>query len=205
MATLHLMLSEGFDPAQAEALAGALRTTIRTETPEIYCRRANGDTPLPQFIHAVAQWQLWQDTLGASATTFINRLGTRAQDIAWDEAEHLLQWPDVAPLACVAKAFATAKETLAQASNLIIGLNIPNERFGTVVVIGDSRPVKIAYRMARFVIRAEPISWVIQRAMATGEAPRGPAILTFLEDGGVQIKWDSRADMREHEARLAPS
>lgn len=204
MATLHLMLSEGFDPAGAETLAVALRPIITTETPEIVCRRTDKDAPLRQFIHAVAQCQLWHEALGASAAIFVNRLGTRAFDIAWDEADHLLAWPDVAPLARMAMAFALAKESLAQGSSLVIGLNIPNDRFGTVVVTEDSRPVKIAYRIARFVVQAERISQIIQRAMATGETPRGPALLTFGDDGGVRITWNSRADMRGHEVRLEP-
>jgi hypothetical protein len=202
MATLHLMLSEGFTPASADELARALAPYIRTETPEIYCRKSSDLEALPQFIHAVGQGQLWQESLGESAAVFLNQLGYRAADIAWDEAEHALARTDCAPLAGVAMALTVAKETIARPVSIIVGLNIPNDRFGTVVVIDDSRPVKIAFAIARFVTRADEIAMVIQRAVVTGETPRGPALLSFDDDGSVLIKWNSRADMRPHEARL---
>ncbi len=202
MATLHLMLSEGFTPDAADGLARALAPHIRTETPEIYCRKSSGLEALPQFIHAVGQGQLWQDALGAPAAAFLNQLGYRAADISWDEAEHALARSDCAPLAQVATAFTMAKETIARPASVIVGLNIPNDRFGTVAMIEDTRPVKVAYAIVRFVSRADEIATVIQRAVVTGEAPRGPALLSFDDDGGVMIRWNSRADMRPHEARL---
>lgn len=202
MATLHLMLSEGFSQDAADRLARALATVIKTETPEIVCRKTAETETLPQFIHAVAQSQLWQDTLGAPAATFLNQLGYRAQDIAWDEAEHALARADVTPLSHVANAMARAKESIAQPASIIVGLNIPNDRFGTVVVIEESRPVKIAFVMARFITRAGDIARVIERAVVTGDTPRGPALLTFDDDGSVLIRWNSRADMRGHETRL---
>jgi hypothetical protein len=202
MATLHLMLSEGFTPDVAEGLARDLAPYILTETPEIFCRKSSELETLPQFIHAVAQGQLWQDALGAPATAFLNQLGYRAADISWDEAEHSLARSECAPLARVVTAFTTARETIARPASIVVGLNIPNDRFGTVVMIDDSRPVKIAYAIARFVSRAGEIATVIQRAVVTGETPRGPALLSFGDDGSVLIRWNSRADMRPHEARL---
>lgn len=203
MATLHLMLSEGFSPDAADALARALAPHIPPETPEIYCRTTEAPPDsLPQFIHAVAQWPLWHGALGRPAAAFINQLGYRAADISWDEAEHALGRADIAPLGQIAAAFATARDTLARPASIIVGLNIPNDRFGTVVVIDERRVVKIAYAIARFVGRAEEIATVIQRAMVTGETPRGPALLAFDDDGGVLIRWNSRADMRAHETRL---
>jgi hypothetical protein len=202
MATLHLMLSEGFTPDAAAGLAQALPPDIRPETPEIYCRKSSELEALPQFIHAVGQGQLWQDALGAPAAAFLNQLGYRTADISWDEAEHALSRSDCAPLARVVTAFTVAKETIARPASIIVGLNIPNDRFGTVVVIDESRPVKIAYVIARFVSRADEIATVIQRAVVTGETPRGPALLSFGDDGSVVIRWNSRADMRPHEARL---
>ncbi len=124
------------------------------------------------------------------------------RDISWDEAEHALARSDCAPLARIAGALTIAKETIARPASIIVGLNIPNDRFGTVVVIDDRRPVKIAYAIARFVSRAAEIATVIQRAVVTGETPRGPALLSFGDDGSVLIRWNSRADMRPHEARL---
>ena len=202
MATLHLMLSEGFSQDAVDNLTSALETVIKTETPEIVCRKTAEREPLPQFIHAVAQAQLWQDTLGSSAAHFLNRLGYRGKDIAWDEAEHALTQEDVAPLAHVVKAMADMKDSIARPASIVVGLNIPNDRFGTVVMIEATRPIKIAYDIARFVSRADAIATVIQRAVVTGETPRGPALITFEDDGGVTIRWNSRADMRPHEARL---
>jgi hypothetical protein len=202
MATLHLMLSEGFSQDAADRLARALASVMTIETPEIVCRKTAETEALPQFIHAVAQAQLWQDTLGSSAAIFLNRLGYRAKDIAWDEAEHALARADVSALAQFANAMASTKDSVARPASIIVGLNIPNDRFGTVVVIEASRPIKIAYGIARFVTRADVIATVIQRAVVTGETPRGPALLTFDDDGSVLIRWNSRADMRAHEARL---
>jgi hypothetical protein len=201
MAALHLTLSEAFSPEVADRLARALDCHIDTETPEIYCRKTSEPDILPQFIHMVGQWQLWQTALGYEAKLFVNQLGRRRADIAWEEAEHALQRPEIAPLAEIADAIAATRDTVAQEASIIVGLNLPNNRFGTVMVIEDSRPVKIAYAIARFVDRAEDIVTVIEHAVAVGEMPRGPALLSF-EDDGVMVRWNSRADMRVHEQRL---
>lgn len=202
MATLHLMLSEGFTPDAADGLARALAPYILTETPEIFCRKSSEAEALPQFIHAVGQGPLWQGALGAPAAAFLNQLGYRAADISWDEAEHSLARDDCEPLAGVVAAFTMAKESIALPASIIVGLNIPNDRFGTVVMVDDTRPVKVAYAIARFVSRADEIATVVQRAVVTGETPRGPALLSFADDGSVVIRWNSRADMRPHEALL---
>lgn len=202
MATLHLMLSEGFTSDAADGLAHALAPYMRTETPEIVCRKSSEVEALPQFIHAVGQGRLWQDALGAPAAAFLNQLGYRAADISWDEAEHSLARSDCEPLAGVVAAFTMARESIAQPASIVVGLNIPNDRFGTVVMVDDTRPVKVAYAIARFVGRADEIATVVQRAVVTGETPRGPALLSLDDDGSVLIRWNSRADMRPHEVRL---
>lgn len=200
MSTLHLTLSEAFSSQAADSLMRALDPHIKVETPEIYLRTPPSQAP--QFIHAVGKWQLWEQSLGSFAADFVRRLGYRPTTIAWTDAARLLNDESIRPLAAVASALIAVKRAVKEPATIIVGLNIPNDRFGTVVVIDDDEAVKVAYGIARFVDRAREISTVISRAVAIGETPRGPALLSFEEDGGVTIRWASRADLREHEQRL---
>ena len=206
MATLHLTLSEAFTPDIADSLARSLDRYINTEVPEIYYRKPSADAAdgAPQFIHAVAQSQLWQGALGRAANSYLDLIGRRNDAIDWNIAGEALARPEITPLSEVAHAFAAARDCLPEGAAIVVGLNLPNDRFGTVVVIDRGDPARIAQGIARFVCRCQEISTVIERAIVIGEIPLGPALLTMQDDGAVMIRWNSRADMQAHQARLEP-
>ena len=130
------------------------------------------------------------------------RLGQRAADASWDAAQKLFERNEIKPLADVATALAQIKRALGDTTEIIVGLNIPEQNWGTVLIIREDDPVKIAYALARFIDAAENISVEMKKEVAAGRAPLGRAEITLEANGDVLIRWQSQADFSRHEKRI---
>ena len=200
MATLHLTLAGDIEPSEADHLAQSLRNHLDVEDPRFLVRKDEVGVIL-QFVQLIGDWVAWIP-LGASVTAYLVRLGQRAADASWVAAQNHFKRKEIKPLADVATTLAQAKRAFGDATEIIVGLDIPEKIWGTVLIIREDDPVKIAYALAKFIDAAETISVEIKKEVAAGRAPLGRAEITLEADGGIIVRWQSQADFSRHEKRI---
>lgn len=206
MAALLLRLSEGLGTATAAKLDSVLRNHFEVGKSDFYVRCSADE--LPQVIHLLGSWQVWVAGLGAVAAGFLAKIGQRSADSLWDVVRDALRRPEAKPLSDISSALADVRTGSGKRPTICIGLDIPNDHFGTCVVIdkdqGDGE--KIALSIARFVAHAEKISDVMKQEIANGREPVSIAVAAPLEGGGFKIKWATWAkdqqDFVEHEREI---
>ena len=82
-----------------------------------------------------------------------------------------------------------------------VGLDIPDDHFGTTLSITSSDPERVVYELATFLVHVEPLSKAMQEEIAAGREPFGPASIKILEDGSLLVNWITQ-DGKAHEIRV---
>jgi hypothetical protein len=141
------------------------------------------------------------DPLGVVATAFLTAIAKHAADDLYDAVKSPLNRPEITPLAKVSEALATAVEQAGPGAEIIVGLNIPERNWGTVLFIRDRSPEKIAVALARFTSKADELSSLMKAEVQAGRAPLGRATITFEEDNWV-ARWRSQKDSVACEIRI---
>ena len=83
-----------------------------------------------------------------------------------------------------------------------MGLNIPDDHFGTAVSIKPSDPEEEARVPASFIVHGEQISKAMQAEVEAGFTPLGRAIIELQNDGSLLVSWVVQTDFRRHELRI---
>ncbi len=198
MTTIHLTASERFDDAEADALAEALRKHFDVDGPHHLMRKAD---LLPQFVQLLADYKLWV-ALGLVASGFLTKIGQRAGDAVWDAIKERLKRKDAKPLADITDALARARKAAGPTGFIRIGLDMPDDRFGTVLTIHDTEPEKIAYAIARFCAKAEDIAATLRTEIDGGRGPAVGVTVTLLEGDAVMLEWQNRSDLKKRQVRI---
>ena len=203
MSELNLILSECFDTEDAAAVHAALNEHLSLGQPQPFIRRS-ADPTLISFIQLVGDAAAWLPLAAASTffVSYLSTLGKHAGDATRDGIASLFKRKEVKPLADVATTLATAANKADGEVVIVVGLNIPNYNFGTVVIIKNGNPADVAYNLAAFVIHAEELSKTMLAEVAAGRAPLGPAVVEVQDDGSLLVKWHSQADFKEHKIRI---
>jgi len=198
MAAIHLTVSERISDAETSSLVDALRAHFEIDGPHHYFRKAES---VPQFIQLLADWKVWVG-LGLLASGFLTKIGQRAGDALWDSIRERLKRKDAKPLADTAAALARARKAAGASGYICIGLAVPDDYFGTVVVIHDTEPEKIAYQIARFAEKAEAIAAAMREEISAGNGPTSRVTVTLLDDGGVKLEWHAQSGFKPRERHL---
>ena len=199
MPQLELATTELIGSQRAERLATDLRRHLDVAGPYTIARRSADQ--LPQYIQLLGDHALWA-ALAVPATvfltSFLQTLGRRAADATWDGVAALLKKDKVKPLADVATALADAKRS---GIEIVVGLDIPDRYFGTVLRITADSAEDIALPLAVFVTRADELSAIMKAEVEAGRAPLGRALITLEEDGGLTVRWRCK-NFAEHVMRI---
>ena len=83
-----------------------------------------------------------------------------------------------------------------------VGLNIPDDHFGTAISIMPGDPEEVARVLASFIVHVEQISKVMRAEIEAGRTPLGPAIIKLQDDGSLMVSWVAQADLNRHELRI---
>jgi hypothetical protein len=197
---MTLLVPQSLTPAEAADVVAALREHMDVGDARWLVRKSVDparDAPFLQLIGDVATWL----PLSAAATVFFSTLAKRAADATWDALARAFQQKDAKPLADVATALGKAMEKSGPATELIVGLSIPDRHWGTALVIRDADPVKIAAEFAVFIAHAEKIARTMEAEVAAGRAPLGRARIS-IEGDTVVVRWMSQGDLAKHEVRI---
>ncbi len=200
MTELNLELSERFDKEDAETMRVALSEHLVVGKPSFIFRRSAG-TDLASFIQLLGDLAAWLP-LSAAATVYLSTLAKHAGDATWNGLRQLLHSKEVKPLADVADTLATIANKIDGEVEIVVGLNIPDEHFGTAISIRVRDPVEISRILATFVVRIPELSKIVQAEVEAGRQPLGRVTVEIQDDSSLLVKWCSQADFKVHEKRI---
>ena len=202
MSELSLVLTEKFTEADAQAIRAALNRRLRVSKPEWLYRRSIDPPQVVQLLGAALAWQVLVKPAAAFITAFFSNLGKRASDAAWDSAAEWKKDKDLTPLADVATTLAAATDSVGGEVIISVGLDIPDDQFGTVISTKSRDPLEVARILSSFVVRAETISDAVQAEIERGYEPLGPFVMQLEQDGSVTIRWHAMRDSKIYEKRI---
>lgn len=153
MSELSLELSEKFTEADASAIRAALNRHLGVREPTWRYRRSVDPPSIIQLLGAVAAWQVLVKPAAAFAKSFFSALGKRAADAAWDGAVRWKRNKGLRPLADVATALVAAADRVGGKVTISVGLDIPDDHFGTVVSTESRDAFEVARLLSAFVVR----------------------------------------------------
>ena len=134
MSELYLELSEKFRD-EADGIRAELSKHLKIGQPSISIRRS-ADPTLPSFIQLLGGFLAWK-VLYPPAKAFLETLGKRAGEALWDK---IASRNEVKQLADVATTLATASACVDGEVVISVGLNIPDDYFGTSIIHQILRP-----------------------------------------------------------------
>ena len=190
MSELILGLSEKFHH-EADSIRAELSKHVKVGQPQLFTYFSVDPPSLIQLLGGFLAWKV----LYPPAKAFLETLGKRAADATWDKFANR---NEVKPLADVATTLATASACVDGEVVITVGLNIPDDYFGTSIRIKSSDPGEVAHVLACFIVHVEQLSKAMQAEVAAGRRPAGPAIIERQDDESLVVRWKTR-DGRAHE------
>ena len=195
MSELKLALSEKFD---AEAIRAELSEHLKVSEPKFLLFKAVDPPSVLQLLGDAGAWL----PLSAAAAVYLSTLAKRAADATWDRLASLFNSNEVKPLADVAKTLATAANSVDGEVTIAVGLNIPDDHFGTAISIKPGDPEEVARVLASFIVHVEQISKAMRGEVEAGRTPLGGASIELQDDGSLLVSWVARSTHRRHELRI---
>ena len=176
MSELYLELSEKFRD-EAAGIRDELSKHLKVGRPSIVFRRS-ADPTLPSFIQLLGGVLAWK-VIYPPAKAFLETWGKRAGEATWDKFANR---NEVKPLTDVATALTTAGARVDGEVEITVGLNIPDDRSGTLISVKSSDPEAVARVLAYFVVHVEQLSKAMKAEVAAGRTPFEPAIIERQDD-----------------------
>ena len=150
------------------------------------------------MLGAAAEWLGLRDAVKVYFTT----LAKHAGDATWNKLASLKESKEVKPLVDVASTLTMAAKRVDGKAKIIIGINIPDNNFGTELSIQPTNIEGVIYGLASFIVHVEELSVAMQREIEAGREPLGPANIEIQDDGSLVVKWIGRNDLKEHVLRI---
>ena len=196
MSELKLELTKKFD---AGAIRAELNEYLKVSEPTLMFFKSADPPSIIKLLGDVVAWL----PLSAPATVYLSTLAKRAADATWDGLASLFNSNEVKPLADVSKTLATAANSVDGEVTIAVGLNIPDDRFGTAISIKPGAPEEVARVLASFIVYVEQISKAMREECEAGRTPLGGAGIELQDDGSLLISWVAQADSSRHELRIS--
>ncbi len=202
MLELSLVLSEKFAEDDATSIRTALSQHLHVGKPVFLWRQSIDPPSAIQLLGAAALWLPLVTAATAFAKSFFSTLGKRAADTAWDNAAAWKANKDLKPLADVATALVAGADRVGGEVRIGVGLNMPDDHFGTMIWTDSRDPLEVARMLSVFVVRAEKIAATMQAAIERGQEPIGPVTIEIEDDGSVTIRWCAASGFKIHQERV---
>ena len=194
---LNLTLTGQFSAGEADRLRRALGEHLQVDKPRALLFRSTGPD-VCSLIEVIGDATNWLP-LKVAATAYLSRLAYHASDATWNALRSRFKREETKPLADVADALAATANKVEGEVEIVLGLNIPNNHFGTCVSIEDREPEEIARQLAALIVRIENVSEAMQAEIDAGRRPIGGARIEVRDDGSLLIRWQREADGKECE------
>ena len=198
MSELNLALTEKFGADNAAAIRAELSEYLKVSEPRFIIMRSADP---PSFIQLLGDVLAWLP-LKAAATVYLSTLAKRAGDATCNRLASLFNSNEVKPLAGVAKTLAKAADSVDGEVEIVVGLNIPDDHFGTAISIKPGDPEEVARVLVSFIVHEEQISKAMLAEVEAGRTPLGPAIIKLQDDGSLLVSWTAQVDFIRHELRI---
>ena len=183
MSELYLVLSEKFHH-EGDSIRAELSKHLKVGQPRMVSL-CSADPSLPSFINLLGDVPTWLP-LYAAATAYLATLAKRAAEATWDKISNR---NEVKPLAEVATTLTKVAARVDGKVTISIGLNIPDDYFGTSLFIQSSDSEEVARVLACFIVHVEQVSKAMQDEVAAGRTPFGPAFIELQDDGSLLVRW----------------
>ena len=193
MAGLNLVVSGRFSTQDADTLRAELREHLAVGEPQTLLRRS-ADPILPSIIEIIGDGWL---PLKAAAIAYLSRLAIHAGDTTWNALRSRFKREETKPLAGVANALATTANKVEGKVVIVLGLNIPDDAFGTCISTEVREPEEIARQLAALIVRSENVSKVMHAEIDAGRRPIGRARIEVQDDDSLVIRWKRKTDGKE--------
>ena len=195
---LSLVLSEKFTAEDASSIRAALGQHLRVGNPRSVWRLSIDPPSTIELLGAVAAWKILIKPAAAFANAFVKKAG----EAAWDRVTQRKTKEDFSPLVDVVTALVAAANRVGGEVRIGVGLNIPDDHFGTVIWTDSRDPMQVAQSLSAFVVRAEKISATVRPEMERGHEPIGSFFVELDRDGSVTIRWRGASDFKTYEVRV---
>ena len=202
MSEIGLVLSEKFSADDAVSIRAALSRHLQVSKPVSVRQRAIDPPSFIQLLGAAAAWQILVKPAAAFAKGFFSTLGKKTAEAAWDGAAEWKKSEDLKPLVDVVTALVAAADRVGGEVKIVVGLNIPDDHFGTVLSTDSRDPLEVARILSAFVVRAERLSDMMQSEMERGHEPIGEVLVELARDGSMTIRWRAGSDFKAYEERI---
>ena len=202
MSELILILSERFAVDDVSAIRAALGRHLRVRNPRFMVRQSIDPPSTIQLLGAVAAWQILVKPAAAFIKAFFSTLGKKSAEAAWDLVAARKKNDDLKPLVDVVHALVDAADRVGGEVKIGVGLDIPDDHFGTVIWTDSPDPMDIARSLSAFVVRAETISATVRAEIERGNEPIGSFFVELECDGSVTIRWRRVSDFKVCETRI---
>lgn len=199
---LHLLFSARVDTNDAVAVRAALGEHLVVGTHKERLQKS-ADPSLNVFIQLLGEAACWLP-LVVPATFFfksyLSTLGKHAADATRDGLRQVFKNKEVKPLADVSTILVKIANKVD--GEIIVGLDIPDDSFGTAIRIKTQKPEELAYQLAAFLVHVEVLSNRMKAEVAAGHVPRSGVVVQVQDDGSLLVKWHTQINNKDYEIRI---
>ena len=196
MSEVKLTVSEKFTPEDAESIRSRLGCHLPVGTTQ-RIHRASFDPPsLIQLLGAVEAWQILEIPALAFVTWFSITIAKKAGEATWDRFSDQKNNKDIEPLVAVVTTLVEATPRGDGEVHIGIGLNIPDNFYGTVIWTDSCDPIQVARNLSVLVVNAKKIARTAQAEIEHGNKPVGSFVIELENDGSMTIRWTDHADFK---------
>lgn len=192
-------MTEGFDRDVAADLVKTWQSVVPTGSPQIY-ERKTFDTLL-QYIQLIGAAPIWAP-LGVAGTAYLGRLAYLAADDTMGILRTKLNTKTSGRIEELAAGIIAARKKLDSPSQVLIGINVPDDRWGTVLVLDTEDQETLEREISIYASNVERISHFLKYYCERGEGPLGQGKITICQDGQIEIQWMSQRDFKKHHVLL---
>lgn len=185
MSELHLQVTENLYH-ESENIHAELSTHLKISKPRIISLRSFDPPSWIQLLGDAVAWQPLYAAAVVFCTAYVATLGKKAAETTWDK---ICKREDVKPLADVAITLATRANSIGGEVQVVVGLDIPDDYFGTAIAIDPSDPEEVARVLASFVVHADQLSEAMKTEIGVGRIPAARAVVTLQDDGGLLVQY----------------
>ena len=141
---LRLVLTEKFTETDASEIRAALNRHLRVSKPGRYYRASIDPPSVIKLLGAAALWLPLVTAATAFAKSFFSTLGKRMADAAWDSLAARKEHKDIKPLIDVVNTLVSAADHVEGRVYIDVGLDIPDDFFGTAISTESRDPLELA-------------------------------------------------------------
>lgn len=202
MSELILTLSERFSAEDAASIRADLRQHLQVGNPQFIWRRSVDPISTLVLLGAAAAWKVLVKPAEAFLTGYAGTLGKKFAEATWERIAARKKTDELKPLVDVVAALVEAAGRVGGEVKIGVGINVPDDHFGTVIWTDSRDPIDVARSLSAFVVRAERIFATVRAEIERGNEPLGPFLMELERDGGIAIRWRRRSDAQAHEVRI---